>query len=87
MFVWDFSVHGLFALFVPYAHRSSSSSLSSGWGICRLQILICVQTLHREFGSDLFAMSFFIFVYSDSFLQLHWFRFVGSALFLIFVCS
>lgn len=56
-------------------------------GICRLEILIGFQFLHREFGSDLFAMSFFIFVYSGSFLQLHRFRFVGADLFLVFVCS
>ena len=32
-------------------------------------------------------MSFFRFVSSDLFLQIHWFIFVGSDSFLIFVCS
>ena len=56
-------------------------------GICRLQRLICIQTLHVEFCSDLFAMSFFVVVSSASFLQIRWFRFAGSDSFLKFVCS
>lgn len=80
-----FGIH-LFVRFVRFVRFiSSCCSVRSGLlhpagcecgDLCRLQI----QTLH-QFGSYLFAMSFFTFVYSDSFLYIPWFIFVGSDLF------